>query len=93
MNDEQLEAQLEQLLRDAGVREDVFRRAYARSQLRLLRKLEEKTPGQTPLSTKRTPSVAGFPFSILEHIIRAGISLIEYAVEWLVDSMMGRPKR
>lgn len=93
MNDEQLEAQLEQLLRDAGVRQDVFRRAYARSQLRLLRKLGQQTAGQKPLKAKQTPPVSGFPFSILEHMIRAGVSLIEQTVEWLVDTMMGRPKR
>lgn len=74
MNDEQLEKRMLQLLEEAGMSQNVYWRAYARGQLRLLRKL----------SQKQSRPVAGFPFSLIEQFLNGVLDLISRAVDRLV---------
>jgi hypothetical protein len=83
MTNNDLEERLIQLLRESGVGEDAYRRAYVRGQLRLL----------TKMSQKKQKPVAGFPFSLFEQAIRAGLSVIEQTVTILFDSVFMRSKR
>lgn len=83
MNDEQLEKRLVQLLRETGMSEDVLWRAYARGQLKLLRKLAKE----------EAPPVAGFPFSWLERGLRALLGLVERMVAQAVTVLLARRQR
>ena len=72
MFDDQLEDKMLKALRDAGVSEDVYWRAYARG--RELRKLYPK----------RRQSVAGFPFSFIEQLLHSVFDATERVVERMV---------
>ncbi|MCA9330792.1 hypothetical protein KC957_01985 [Candidatus Saccharibacteria bacterium] len=71
MFDDQLEDRMLKAMRDAGVSEEVYWRAYARG--RALRKKYQK----------RRP-VAGFPFSLIELLLHSVLDATERMVEWLV---------
>lgn len=68
MFDDQLEDKMLKAMRDAGVSEEVYWRAYARG--RKLRKLHGK----------RKP-IAGFPFSLIERLLHSALDEVERTVD------------
>jgi len=78
MVDAQLEDRMLKALRDAGVSEDIYWRAYARGRALHVR------------YQKRRRWVAGFPFSLIERLLFAVLTVIERAVDRMVRSLERR---